>query len=171
MADNETMALANQIYTFSALLLKYFSQGVEQRLEAYGAPLSGLQVGVLRMLQYETLTSSVLSQRMGIDPSSMMRVIDALERKGLAARGVDPHDRRRNPLQITPQGLALLKAVPAISEEDPTFQAIQALGPEQGAQLRDLLCAVVAQFPEGKVVAGLMNGQPGSGFERPVSNV
>jgi DNA-binding MarR family transcriptional regulator len=33
-----------------------------------------------------------------LDPSTLVPAVDALERKGLAMRGQDPNDRRRNPL-------------------------------------------------------------------------
>jgi DNA-binding MarR family transcriptional regulator len=167
MPDHEINLFANQIQIFSALLIKYFNEALEKRLHSYGVTLSGLQYGILRMLQFEPLTISMLSQRMGMDPSSILRIIDVLERKGLVARGVDPNDRRRNPILIRPVGLELLTAVPTVAEQDLTFLAIQSLGKEQAGQLRDLLREVVVQFPEGKIVSQMISGAPGGGFEPP----
>ncbi len=150
MTETELMQFANEIYAYTALLLKLFSQSLERRLQDSGARMSVLHYLVLRMLQGEALTISTISQRMDLDPSFVVRIIDSLEQKGLAARGVDPHDRRRNPIQITEKGGAMVAAIPMISGEDPTFQALQSLGAESAAQLRDLMLKVIQQFPEGR---------------------
>ena len=110
------------------------------------------------MLQYENLTISQISQRLGIDPSTLVRSVDSLERKGLAQRGRDPKDRRRNPISITDEGRELMTAVPVIAVTDPPFQALLSQKIESAVQLRDLLREFIAEFPEGKLVTGLMSG-------------
>ena len=160
MPEIDLIQISNEINTYAALLLKYFSSSLEERLKNYGVSLTVFQFSVLRMLQFEMLTISTLSQRLGLDPSSMVRIIDALERKGLALRSADPNDRRRNPIQITQKGLDLVAAIPVVSEEDPTYQALQSLGAEPARLLRDLLLKVIRQFPEGKLVSDLMSGEP-----------
>jgi len=165
MTEPELLEISNEIYTYAALLLKFFSQSLEERLQSAGVTISGLQFSLLRMLQFETLTSRQLSQRMGLDPSSVMRMIDALESKELVLRGVDPHDRRRTPLQITQKGLELLAAVPVISEKDTIYQALQTLGQEPALKLRELLLSVIRQVPEGRLVTDLISGKPGPEVE------
>ncbi len=155
MQSVEMLSTALKIQVYAALLLKYFNQSMEERMRAHGLTLTSLQYGVLRMIQFETLTISEISQRMGLDPSTLVRAMDALERKGLAQRGADPHDRRRNPVQISAKGLELLSAVPPVSPTDQTFQAIQAMGPDAAAALCNLLAELVGQFPEGRMVVGL----------------
>jgi DNA-binding MarR family transcriptional regulator len=157
----EINLLANEIYIYAALLMKHFNEAFEVRLHQQGESLTGLQIGVLRMFQYEVLTLSTVSQRMGLDPSSIMRIIDALERRGLVLRETDPHDRRRNPIRITDKGAGLLVTVPIISEQDPVFRAIAAQGEGQITQLRDILRAIVTQFPDGRTVAELFSMAPG----------
>jgi DNA-binding MarR family transcriptional regulator len=157
----EINLLANEIYIYAALLMKHFNEAFEVRLHQQGESLTGLQIGVLRMFQYEVLTLSTVSQRMGLDPSSIMRIIDALERRGLVLRETDPHDRRRNPIRITEKGAGILLAVPIISEQDPVFRAIAAQGEGQITQLRDILRAIVTQFPDGRTVAELFSMAPG----------
>jgi DNA-binding MarR family transcriptional regulator len=149
--------IANEIYVYTTLMMKHFNEAQETRLHQHGESLTSMQMGVLRMLQYEVLTLSTISQRMGMDPSGIMRIIDALETNGLVVREIDPQDRRRNPIRITTRGAGLLIAVPIVSEEDPIFRAIVALGEEQTAQLRDVLREIVTQFPEGQLVAGLFS--------------
>jgi DNA-binding MarR family transcriptional regulator len=153
--------LANEIFIYTSLMMKHFNEAFEVRLHQQGESLTGLQIGVLRMFQYEVLTLSTVSQRMGLDPSSIMRIIDALERKGLVMRETDPHDRRRNPIRITDKGAGILLAVPIISDQDPIFRAIDAQGEGQITQLRDVLRAIVTQFPDGRTVAELFSMAPG----------
>ena len=43
-------------------------------------------------------------ERSMIDPSSMVRVIDELEDMGLAERRIDPDDRRRRAVHLSPAG-------------------------------------------------------------------
>jgi DNA-binding MarR family transcriptional regulator len=159
MPEHHLYPVAVEIQLYAALLLKFFNQGLEERLRECGERISSLQHGILRMLQFDTLTISEISQRMGLDPSTLVRAVDALERKDLARRGSDPHDRRRHPITITKKGMQLVTTVPVITSGDPTFQALQALGLEPTTHLRDLLRALIKEFPEGKMVAELMSGQ------------
>jgi DNA-binding MarR family transcriptional regulator len=152
MQEDELFFIATDIQLYTVLLLKFFNQALEERLREQGETLSSLQYGILRMLQFETLTISEISQRLGLDPSALVRAIDALERKGLAERGSDPRDRRRNPVHITDKGKGLMVAAPIITPQDLTWQALAAMGLETAVQLRDLLRQLIQQFPEGQMV-------------------
>jgi len=158
LAQDRLIPAAMEIQLYAALLLKFFNQALEERLRECGERISSLQYGIVRMVQLEALTISEISQRMGLDPSTLVRAVDALERKGLARRGSDPHDRRRNPITITGKGMELVTKVPVIAGEDLTFQALQSFGVESATQLRDLLRELIQEFPEGKMVADLMSG-------------
>lgn len=159
MVEYHLYPVAIEIQLYAALLLKFFNQALEERLRECGERISGLQHGILRMLQFDILTISEISQRMGLDPSTLVRAVDALERKDLARRGSDPHDRRRNPITITEKGMELVTTVPVIADEDLTFQALQSLGIESATQLRDLLRELIKGVPEGNMVAELLSGQ------------
>ena len=65
---------------------------------------------------------------------------------------MDPADRRRNPIQLTEAGRALLAAVPPIAPDDPAVQALQALGDDRSRQLRDLLIKLLLRIPEGRAI-------------------
>ncbi len=162
MTENNLMQTASEIFAFSGLLLKFFNQGLERRLVKYGTHLSSLQYNIVRMLAYEQLTISTISKRLGMDPAALVRLVDSLERKGLVLRGKDPHDRRRNPLQITQKGLELVQAIPVIAVDDDTYRALQSIGTDTARQLRDLLTQFVQQFPEGRVVSEIMLAQSGN---------
>ena len=165
MTEFDLVMLSNEIFTYSALLLKLFNQSVDERLRSLGVPMSSLQLSILRMLQHETLTVSTISERLGMDPSTIVRTVDALERKSLAGRGVDPDDRRRNPIKISQEGLELIRKVPVVTATDLSFQALQSIGTESVLQLRGLLLKVMKEFPEGKLVSELMSGMPGPEIE------
>ena len=161
MHESRLYPAAIEIQVYAALLLKFFNRALEERLRESGEKASSLQYSILRMLQSDTLTISELSQRMGLDPSTLVRSVDALEREDLARRGSDPRDRRRNPITITEKGMELVTTVPVIAHEDLTSQALQSFGIESTIQLRDLLRRLITEFPEGKMVAELISGQTG----------
>jgi DNA-binding MarR family transcriptional regulator len=159
MSDTALFSVAIEIQVYAALLLKFFNQALEERLRQDSAGISAMQHGILRMLQVDTLTISELSQRLGYDPSTLVRAVDSLERKELVRRRSDPNDRRRNPITITGEGLALVARIPVVLPVDPVFQALQSFGVESCIQLRDSLRELIVELPEGKRVAGLMAGQ------------
>lgn len=74
----------------------------------------------------------------GSDKAGIMRVVDDLERRGLAARKAVPGDRRVRAVEITPQGVELFDAAHGAAE--PLAERLVAdLGPGEPAQLMDLL--------------------------------
>lgn len=160
MTEDNLQRSALEIQIYTALLLKYFNQGLEERLSNYGENVSSLQHGILRMVQAEELTISELSQRLGLDPSTLVRAVDALERKQLAQRGKDPHDRRRNPILITEKGSELITAVPVVAQEDLVFQVMQSFGREPTEQLKNLLRELISGFPEGKIIVSAFSPEP-----------
>ena len=47
------------------------------------------------------------------DKNSVVKLVDALEKKGLVRRGVSSHDRRQNLIEVTPRGLEIKDGVTA----------------------------------------------------------
>src|SRR4051794_6267322 len=58
-----------------------------------------------------------LAQRLRIDPSDMTALVDVLDTTGLIVRTVDPVDRRRRVVRLTPAGAARLEELGRIAEE------------------------------------------------------
>ena len=156
MSEPELLELASEIQIYTALLLKFYNTSLEERLHARGLAISALQHSILRMLEHETLTISEISKRLGLEPSTVLRSLDALERKGLALRGRDVRDRRRNPLHVTDEGRRFLAEVPVIAADDPALLALQHIGAEAGSSLRDLLKQFILQSPDGQLVVPQM---------------
>ncbi|MFD3440593.1 MarR family winged helix-turn-helix transcriptional regulator [Streptomyces sp. NPDC058685] len=79
-----------------------------------------------------------LAEATGTDKAGIMRVVDDLERKGLAVRKAVPGDRRARAVEITPQGIELFDAAHEAAE--PLNERLVAdLEPGESEQLRDLL--------------------------------
>jgi DNA-binding MarR family transcriptional regulator len=57
------------------------------------------------------------AQRLGVDRTSMVGLIDGLEGKGLVARRPDPADRRRNVIALTDAGVETLRGATAASDQ------------------------------------------------------
>jgi DNA-binding MarR family transcriptional regulator len=159
MTESDLLNLTEEIQIYAALLLKFFNASLDERLRARGMTISTLQHSILRMLSQENLTISDISVRLGIEPSTVLRSLDALERKGLARRGKDRHDRRRNPLSLTEAGRQLLADFPVVSTSDPAYRALVELGQRSGEELRDLLRAYIVQSPDGGFVVSLLEAQ------------
>jgi DNA-binding MarR family transcriptional regulator len=79
-----------------------------------------------------------LAAAMGSDKAGVMRVVDDLERKGLAVRKAVPGDRRVRAVEITPQGIELFDAA-HVAAEPLTERLVAELGPGEPEQLMDLL--------------------------------
>ena len=69
-----------------------------------------------------------LGSAMGIDPSTMVSLIDELESEGLAKRRPHPKDRRARQVSITPKGRRLLERARrmAFDAEDEVLRGLNA---------------------------------------------
>jgi DNA-binding MarR family transcriptional regulator len=74
----------------------------------------------------------------GSDKAGIMRVVDDLERKGLAVRKPVPGDRRVRAVEITPKGLELFDSA-HIAAEPLAERLVSAMAPGEAEQLNDLL--------------------------------
>ena len=68
--------------------------------------------GVMTMLAaHPGMSQQQLHEKTGIDPSSMVAVIDELQARGLAERRPDPQDRRARQVFLTEEGLQALERI------------------------------------------------------------
>jgi DNA-binding MarR family transcriptional regulator len=87
------------------------------------------------------LTQSALARAVGIERSTMVAVIDALESRGLVERRPSPLDRRSYALVLSDQGNALIEKLrPMVSSHEDRIAAN--LSDEERAQLIALLSKV-----------------------------
>jgi len=73
--------------------------------------LTGRQLLVLGFAgRGEPLSQQMVSERLGLDPTIVVALVDELEARGALRRERDPDDRRRHQLKITPKGRKLYAA-------------------------------------------------------------
>jgi MarR family transcriptional regulator, lower aerobic nicotinate degradation pathway regulator len=83
----------------------------------------------------------------GSDKAGIMRVVDDLERAGLAVRKAVPGDRRVRAVEITPHGLELFDAA-HVAALPLAERLVAELGPGEPEQLTDLLTRFA--YPAGR---------------------
>ncbi|CAM03814.1 DNA-binding MarR family transcriptional regulator [Saccharopolyspora erythraea NRRL 2338] len=79
-----------------------------------------------------------LAAATGSDKAGIMRVVDDLERKGLAVRKAVAGDRRARAVEITPDGLELFDAA-HVAAEPLAERLVAGLGSGEAEQLKALL--------------------------------
>ena len=77
-----------------------------------GANVTPGQFGVLALIEANPgLSQTRLATILGIDRSTLVAVIDKLERQGLVERAARPNDRRSHALRLSRQGLSRFDAL------------------------------------------------------------
>jgi DNA-binding MarR family transcriptional regulator len=137
--EDDLGALAADIRRYSAIITKIARQDLEEQLARSTSGIRALEHGVLRWLHAGSQTLSDLSRALQAPPSTLVFVIDELERKGLVVRGRDPRDRRRTPLALTEQGKALVGQLAELDQQSILVRSLQAMPAEQRLQLHALL--------------------------------
>ncbi|MDR7275223.1 MarR family winged helix-turn-helix transcriptional regulator [Catenuloplanes atrovinosus] len=127
-------------------LLKHATMRLAALTDTALAPLGidGKDFGALRVLAGgEPASQLQVAQRLGIDRTTMVALLDELERKGIVVRRPDPEDRRRNIVALTEQGRRTFEAARAAhAEAESAFLA--AVGPGAADELRRTLRALVS---------------------------
>jgi DNA-binding MarR family transcriptional regulator len=140
---------AGQVLILLHALARLMGTNAERRLSAAGIEISRLQLGVLHMLNYAPQNLSDLSRRFSLDPSTMVPVIDSLERKGYVVRERDPQDRRRVRLLCTDAARQVMRQISYVDEDDPIYRAFVQLGAAEVAHLVDTLRQIILLQPNG----------------------
>ena len=110
--------------------------------------LSARQVGILTLvIELEPMTQKALGDLLRIDRTTMVTLIDDLERKGYVTRERHPRDRRAFLIEPTDDGRAAKTgAIEILDEQKRRFLA--PLNPDQQAELLALL--KLLQQPPGR---------------------
>lgn len=125
-----------------------------EALEDAGLGLSGLHVGALKLIEVSgPMPQNAVGSALGKDRTTMVSVVDDLERSALVERRRNPRDRRAYALEITEHGRDWLQRATAVIHETESSLLSDLDGPER-EQLRGLLRRVV------------LAPSPGSGDER-----
>jgi DNA-binding MarR family transcriptional regulator len=87
-----------------------------------------------------------LGGAMGIDPSTMVSLLDQLERAGLAKRGPHPSDRRARVVTITAKGRRVLGRAKRLASQVEN-EVLQGLGAKEREHLLRLLRRALESAP------------------------
>jgi len=110
-------------------------------LKPYG--IDGRELAVLLVIAgHEPASQQQAAQRLGIDRTTMVALLDALEGKGLVARHPHADDRRRNVVELTDAGQDILRRATEASD-DAEREFLAPLGAQAAQQLRNSLHAIV----------------------------
>lgn len=113
----------------------------EEHLAASG--ISARELAVLLLLaDREPESQQQAAERLGIDRTSMVALLDGLEDKTLVARRPDAKDRRRNVVEITNTGRETLAEATAASDEAER-QLLKGLDQLDAQGLRNALARIV----------------------------
>ncbi|MDP9094194.1 MAG: MarR family winged helix-turn-helix transcriptional regulator [Actinomycetota bacterium] len=104
---NSGPALTREPHDVLGYLLKHAHLALETRTDAALAPfgITSRDLGALRVIAGGVARSQQdVAAILGVDRTSMVALLDALERAGIVARRPSEHDRRRNVIGLTTRG-------------------------------------------------------------------
>jgi DNA-binding MarR family transcriptional regulator len=121
-----------------AYLLKHAREALAEltgpALEPFG--IDGRSLAVLIVLDGAApLSQQQAAVRLGIDRTTMVALIDALEDKGLVVRTPYPADRRKNVVALTPSGRDTLERA-SVASRDAERRFLAPLSDAEAARLR-----------------------------------
>lgn len=133
------------LHSAGYLLMKaghYIGIEIEAALEGLG--LTAREFLVLSFVRsHDGLSQQQLSERLNLDPTIVVGLIDSLEERELMVRRKDPTDRRRNVLALTPNGVALHdRATAAAGATEDAF--LGELSPRGRGEFREALRTILA---------------------------
>ena len=103
----ERAVIVRELSLHAMAALRALQHLAQRAFEPLG--LSPSQVIVLLMIQRGIDQPKVLAEQLETVQSAVSAVLRELQGRGLIARAVDPHDRRRVHLQVSDAGLATLE--------------------------------------------------------------
>jgi DNA-binding MarR family transcriptional regulator len=133
--------LAPELSDRLGYLLKHAWLGVAELIAAALAPygLDGRELAVLVVLAAgEPASQQQAASRLGVDRTTMVALLDALEGKGLVTRRPHASDRRKNVVELTPAGRDTLGRA-SRARDDAERRFLAPLQPQAGEQLKDAL--------------------------------
>lgn len=150
-SDSQTAGQVRAYDDVLGYLLKHAYRALEQRTEAAlaGTGLTVRDLGVLRVIAGgEAESQQEAAAVLGIDPTSMVALLDALERREIVARRPSERDRRRNVVELTGHGReAFRQAEARYAKAEKAFTS--SLGDAGAAGLRRALRSVLDNATAG----------------------
>ncbi len=88
------------------------------------------QIRTLHIVRHGGVYAGSVAHALGVPASSLSRILERLEQRGLVARAVDRADRRRVVVAVTPAGAAFVDGLPGLGQSR-IGQAVHALGEDE----------------------------------------
>ncbi len=133
--------------------LGYLLKRARLRFDSLAAPalaaigLDGRELAVLAVLAAgDALSQHEVAGQLGIDRSTMVSLVDALQSRGLVQRRQAAADRRKNFVLLTADGRDLLSEAQAV-RSDVEQRFLSGLSAAEASQLRRLLRVVIDAPP------------------------
>jgi len=133
-------SLSNRPGALLTIATRRAQELARRRLSPLG--LSVQLCGVLNRLAVGPISQHDLGDQLGIDRTTMVELIDDLEKQGAVARHRNPADRRSYALGLTTKGKALQKKA-ARAFDDVTDEVFAALKPAERKALGEMLRRVI----------------------------
>jgi DNA-binding MarR family transcriptional regulator len=125
------LRLPDELLDKSGFLLVRLAMGFKARAiaELEAAGYSQYHYSVLAVLgEQPRRTQATIAEALGVDPSQLVGILDALEDRGLSERQRDPDDRRRHVVSLTTKGRSQLVRLRGLIDalEDELFAPLPA---------------------------------------------
>jgi DNA-binding MarR family transcriptional regulator len=98
----------------------------------------GQETVLMQLWEEEGLTQSQLVERLGVEPPTVTKMLQRMERAGFVTRREDVRDARVSRVHLTPRGRKLEASVRAVARRAEE-QLVKRLSPEERSELRRLL--------------------------------
>jgi MarR family transcriptional regulator for hemolysin len=98
-------------------LVKTWRAALDARLKPFGQSQARWQVLLKLLRANQPLAQCELAMRIGIEPASLVRLLDALQQEGLIVRDADPDDRRSKLVSLTTEGARLSRELGVIADQ------------------------------------------------------
>ncbi|WP_192909463.1 MarR family winged helix-turn-helix transcriptional regulator [Gandjariella thermophila] len=162
-SGDDDQALPGRLLRFpSFLMLQLVKEARRIRGSLGGSPaddgLRAPHVTVLACLaDFGPAAQRTISDRLGIDPSDLVSLLDDLERSGYATRRRDERDRRRYVVAVTAAGRRILRRHLGAAEKL-NDRLLAPLSPAEREQLHALLLRVLAHHDPSRVPGRYRSG-------------
>jgi|APLak6261703504_1056268.scaffolds.fasta_scaffold10318_2 DNA-binding MarR family transcriptional regulator len=140
--SGETYICGESVGSFIKYAMHAFHRTIDEKVADLG--LTSMQWGPLVLLaQGKATTAAELSRCNGVDTSTMTRMLDRLESKGLVTRKRNSNDRRVFDIELTPEGRRLAEKIPYLIAEG-LNQHLKGFSREEFETLQSLLRRFIA---------------------------